>query len=288
MPETSPVLGKANGLTKVRCTQATMKLATFLPVSSADHVQTTVGRESVLHSRSWGELESLLARQSITAVLVDPAADGVGDTNTVLKFLKKHLSVPFLAYVALKADTFARVAKLSKHGLAGAILHPADERTLLNAVEKVSANSLAREFVGPFEASLGKLPPPVVEAIRDLFEQPQRYQFATDIALESGTTPAKVNRHMKSAELGSAQKLLILAKLLRGYSYLRNSELTVEGVSRKLGYSDRRAFGTHTQDVFGCSPSRLRDVADRGEIVKASLEWFYKPSQRHTFVKSRS
>lgn len=265
-----------------------MKLATFLPAPSAEHVQRTVGRESILHSHSWGELDSLLAKQPITAVLVDPGVDGVGNTNTALKFLRKYSSTPFIAYVSLNGMSFGSVAKLSKYGLAGAILHPADEQALLNAVEKVSPNSLVREFVGTFEASLGKLPPPLVSAIRDLFERPQRYQLATDIALEAGTTPAKVSRSMKSAELGPAHKLVILAKLLRGYSYLANSELTVEEVCRKLGYSDRRGLGTHTQAVFSCSPSRLRHFTDQGEIVRDLLEWYYKPSQRRAFVKLRS
>ena len=102
-----------------------MKLATFLPLSSADHVQTTVGRESVLHSHSWDELDSLLAKQPITVVLVDPAADGVGNTNTALKLLRKYSSIPFLAYVSVSARNLAPVAKLSKYGLADVILHPA-------------------------------------------------------------------------------------------------------------------------------------------------------------------
>lgn len=264
-----------------------MKLATFLPVRSAYHVQATVGRENVLHSRSWVELESLLAKQRVTAVLVDPAVDSVSSTNEALRFLREYPSIPFLAYVSLNARTFSSVARLSKHGLADAVLHPADEQALLGAIEKASANSLVREFVGAFEASLGKLPPQLVSAIRDLFERPHRYELGTDIALQAGTAPAKVRLSMKAAKLGPAQKFVILAKLLRGYSYLRNSELTVQIVCRKLGYSDRRVFGMHTQAVFACSPSQLRGVADQGEIVKALLEWLYKPSQRNAFVMPR-
>lgn len=262
-----------------------MKLATLLPASSAGHVQTTVGRKTVLRAHSWKELESLLATKPITAVFMDPAVDGACNTHTPLKLIRAHPTTPFVAYVPLSARNFAPVAKLSKYGLAGVILHPANDETLLNALEKISANSLVREFLGAFEASLATLSRPLVGAIQDLFERPHRYQFPTDVALEAGTTAGKVSRSLRSAKLGSAQKLMIGAKLLRAYSYLRDSKLSVEEVGWKLGYSDRRMLEAHTRAVFGCSPSRLRKAADTEEIIRLLLEWFYKPSQRHRVAR---
>jgi len=215
-------------------------------------------------------------------VLFDPSTHAPNNPAIAVELLGAYPSIAFLAYVVCTPGNFALVAKLSRHGLAGVILHPADKSSLSIAVNKAAGSALIRESLGSFEASWGKLPPAISRAIVDLFERPHRYSFATDIALEAGTTTVRVRREMKSAVAGSPQKLIILAKLLRGHDYLASSKLSVEAVCRKLGGWDRRVFAAHCRAVFGCSPSQLRHFTDKGEIVTALLEWFYKRSRQES------
>ena len=256
-----------------------MKLATLLPTGAVAHLGTIAGHEPFLHAQSWSELESVLTTQAITLVLIDPTAAAETDTNTASEVFAKYPSIPFLAYVSPSPENLRPIAKLSKNGLAGVILHPVAAHTLWSTVGKASVNPLVRETVGAFEASLATLSPVLLAAIRDLFQRPYRYSSATDIALEARSTPAKVRRNLKSAHLGPPRKLLVMAKLLDAYNHLRHANLTVDQVSQRLGYSSQSILARHSQSVFGCSPSRLRQCADRDEIVASLLEWFYKPSR---------
>jgi len=255
-----------------------LTLATLLPAAAAELIRETFRQTAVLHAHSWIDLEAVLGIHNINVVFVDPSLRPLKEPSPMLKLLSKYSSTRFFAYVSVSATNLAQVAKLSRHGLAGVIIHPADECSLWTAVERAAGSGLVRQSVGAFEASLGKLSSPLLSAVRDLFERPHRYQFAADIALQAGTTTAIVRRDLKSANVGSPQKLVILAKLLRGYSYLAHSKLPVEGICVRLGL-DRRVFAAHCGAVFGCSPSRLRHHTDEDEIVRTVLEWFYKPTR---------
>jgi AraC-like DNA-binding protein len=182
--------------------------------------------------------------------------------------------------VPLTPENLLAVAKLSTFGLADAILHPAPAKTLLNVVDRVFIPPHAQDFLGALEASFSKLPACVVTAILDLFRRPHRYESATDIACQAGITPKALENSMRSANLGAAKKLVILAKLLRACGYLRDSRYQVGRVCDRVGYSHRRIFAEHSRTVFGCSPSGLRSSNNPDEIVMSALEWFYKPYGR--------
>lgn len=264
-----------------------MTLATLLPNSSAEHVAKTLKTtEAVRHTRSLNELRLFLDRQAVNAVLIDPSMDGEESARQAARLSEKHFSIPFLAYVPVTPIGFSTVARLSTRGFAGVIVHPAPERVMAEALDRASGNRMARCLVGTFEASLRFLSSSVVFAIRDLFERPYRYQSALDIALEAEITPAQLRHEFREANLGTAQRLVIIAKLLRGYGYLRNSNMKVEQICEKLGYPNRRILAEHTRIVFLCSPSTLRANTDLKEVVRCLLEWFYKPSQRRLSADS--
>ena len=76
-----------------------------------------------------------------------------------------------------------------------------------------------------------------------------------------------------AAQLGSPKKLLIAAKVLRGFGYLRDPGYTVLDVSMKLGYKTPRIFSQHWVAVFGLTPARIRTrITDLG-AVQSVLAW---------------
>ena len=254
-----------------------MTLAAFLPRAFAVHVRTTVPNEQVLFAQSWQELDSLVALSSVNVGILDPSASGAPEIATVIALIRKHPSVPLLAYVPLTEQSFRAVATLSKYGLADAIVHPSDEKRLGNAIDTCGRTSLIRELLGTLEVALAKLSPEVLRAVQDLFERPKRYETGADIARSARTPIKNVYRDFQAADLGTPKKLVTVAKLLCGYCYLRSSSNSIRGICRKLGYSRPQIFAEYSSKVFGCYPSSLR-TADDVEVVRSLLDWFYKPS----------
>jgi AraC-like DNA-binding protein len=80
-----------------------------------------------------------------------------------------------------------------------------------------------------------------------------------------------------TTRLGTPKKLVVVAKMLRAYHHFKNSDLLFAQVSTLVGFSRVRAFVDHATHIFGCRPSNLRAEPDSQEIVRALLDWLYKP-----------
>jgi methylphosphotriester-DNA--protein-cysteine methyltransferase len=89
----------------------------------------------------------------------------------------------------------------------------------------------------------------------------------------AGIPIVRLYRNLHLANLGSPKKLLIAAKLLRGYGYLRDPGYSVLDVSVKLGYRSTRIFAQHAVSVFGLTPSRVRTRLPEADAIKKVLDW---------------
>jgi len=74
------------------------------------------------------------------------------------------------------------------------------------------------------------------------------------------------------------KKLVLVAKMLLAYHYLKDPGHTVAAVSKLVGFPQQRLLARHTRQVFGCLPSELRKTTNAQEIVKDVVEWFWQPS----------
>jgi AraC-like DNA-binding protein len=251
----------------------------FLPEDELAAVRQFLCEVHVLRSRSWDELHRIVASLNPTCAVLDPLHMSRGDTGRAILFLRKFPLTPTLAYVALGADNFHAVAKLAAEGLQDAFLHPLPDsgRRLKRVYEQYRSQQLVNEFLGVLAPTAGRLPANVFRAVTDLFERPQRYRTATDLAAQSGVTPRHLHRTFEAVRLGTPRKLMIAAKVLRAYAYLREPHSSVAEVTHRLGYDAVRVFRKHTDQIFGCSPAALRLEDDRAEVMRHLLEWFHKP-----------
>ena len=90
------------------------------------------------------------------------------------------------------------------------------------------------------------------------------------------TKPASrwlVSADWLAARLGSPKRLLIAAKVLRGFGYLRDPGYSVLDVSIKLGYKTARIFSHHWVSVFGLTPARARNRMTDDDAVALVLRW---------------
>jgi AraC-like DNA-binding protein len=91
--------------------------------------------------------------------------------------------------------------------------------------------------------------------------------------MEAGVAIVSVYRNLDAAQLGSPKRLLIAAKVLRGFGYLRDPGYSVLDVSIKLGYKAARIFSEHWVSVFGVTPARVRTRITDDAAIESVLRW---------------
>lgn len=252
-----------------------MTVAAFLPPRLLTHTRHAFADEAdILAASSWEELEGFIRRKPLSVVILDPAADGTLNVEAVAGLLKRYPSLPLIAYVTLHAPAFKAVAQLSKLGLEDVVLHHFDDapERFRERVERVGGYSLTHRLVDELNESLRELPRLLSATIENLFQQPHRYMSGLDLVTE-GTAIVSVYRNLGAADLGSPKRLLVAAKVLRGFCYLRDPGYSVLDVSIKLGYKTSRIFSQHWVSVFGQTPARVRNRLSDDDVLSSVLRW---------------
>ena len=253
-----------------------MSVAAFLPTKLVAHIKHVFADEAeLLIASSWQELEAFIRRKPVNVVILDPAADGIMNVSAVADLLKRYPSLPLIAYVTLHPPQFSAVAQLGRLGLKEVVLHRFDDEPegFRERVERVEGNSLTHDVLETLRGRLGLLPRQLSVAIEDLFESPHRYMSALDLAMEAGLAVVRLYRNLDAAQIGSPKRLVIAAKVLRGFGYLRDPGYSVLDVSVKLGYKTSRIFSQHWEMVFGHTPARLRTRLTDQAAIEAVMRW---------------
>lgn len=253
-----------------------MSVAAFLPARLLTHVRHVFADEpELLIASSWQELESFIRRKPVSVVVLDPAADGIMNVGAVASLLKRYPSLPLIAYVTLHAPQFSAVAQLGRLGLKEVVLHRFDDAPegFKERVERLEGNALTHDVIEALRERLSQLPRQLSVTVENLFEQPHRYSSALDLAMEAGIAIVSVYRNLDAAQLGSPKRLLVAAKVLRGFGYLRDPGYSVLDVSIKLGYKTARIFSQHWVTVFGMTPARVRTRLTDTAAIESVLTW---------------
>jgi AraC-like DNA-binding protein len=257
-----------------------LSVAAFLPARLLTHVKHVFTDEpELLVASSWQELESFIRRKPVSVVILDPSADGIMNISAVAGLLKRYPSLPLIAYVTLNAPAFNAVAQLGRMGLEDVVLHHFDDapERFRERVEQVEGNALTHSVIQAITDRLRQLPRQLSVTVENLFDQPHRYMSALDLGMEAGIAIVSVYRNLDTAQLGSPKRLVIAAKVLRGFGYLRDPGYSVLDVSIKLGYKSARIFSQHWVSVFGVTPARVRTRLTDEAAIESVLRWLRAP-----------
>jgi AraC-like DNA-binding protein len=268
-----------------------LSVAAFLPARLLTHVRHVFADDTELFlAHSWEELDTLIRRKPVAAVILDPMADGIMNVGAVAGLLTRYPSLPLIAYVTLGAPAFGAVAQLGRLGLHEVLLHRFDDapERFRERVEQVQANPLAHLVIGAIAPALGHLTRQLAVTIENMFDQPHRYTSALDLAMEAKIPIVRLYRNLEVAGLGSPKRLLIAAKVLRGFGYLRDPGYSVLDVSIKLGYRSTRIFSQHSVAVFELTPARLRTRLNDEDAVQRVLQWLGVKNFDHDLADLRS
>jgi AraC-like DNA-binding protein len=248
----------------------------FLPDRLLAHVRHVFIKEpDLVIAHSWDELDTIIRQRPVTALILDPAADGVMNVDGVVNLLKRYPSLPVVAYVVLNQESFGAIAQLSRHGLENVVLQRFEDspQRFRNVVERARGNPLKQKVLAALRSRLTEFPIKLISTVDEMFDMPHRYSSAQDVALRAEMSTIRLYRCFGAAGLGSPKRMLRAAKLLRAVSYLSDRGYSVRDVAKKVGYRNARLFGEHTLDVFGLTPSRVRTHLTPEDAAEKLLGW---------------
>jgi AraC-like DNA-binding protein len=257
-----------------------MRLAALLPSNSIEHVQTLLPERRTTFATSFEELGEVLSIERPGAVLVDPHSDG-DQTDAVVEMISRYPRARFIAYVQRTALSLRAVFRLSKHGLEDVFVHPVrpSDSRFLNTIRKIEADTLALDVLAAAEGKLAQLTPELEEVIFDLFRRPYRYESVSDLAAEARISIRGLYRELERCECASARKLISMAKVIHGFSYLQCSPRAIGEVARKLGYSTQDSFSKHMLQHLGMRPTAITSTITPESALLHLIEAVQKPSQ---------
>jgi AraC-like DNA-binding protein len=253
-----------------------MSVAALLHPPQLLHLRRALSKDyQILQADCWGSLESIIHGKPISAAILDPMWDRFTGVANCERLIQKYPSLPFIAYARVDARSIQAVARLSRIGLRDVILLDRDDyaERIKEKIDASTSSSVTNGFLTELRPSLARLPPRIAQTVENLFQVPHKYARAEDLAASASVTMSCLYRSFKSAQLSSPKKFLTAARVLRGYEYLLEPQFSVEHVASKTGYSSTRAFGRHTREVFGTSPSKLRATMEYDTILAVLHRW---------------
>jgi AraC-like DNA-binding protein len=253
-----------------------VSVVAFLPDRLLAHVRHVfVGESDLVIAKSWDDVNTIVRVKPVTALILDPAADGVMNVEAVESLLRRYPSLPVVAYVFLTKDSFGAIAQLSRAGLQNVVLQKFEDspKKFRETVERARGNPLKRKLLEGLRPQLSQLPLKLVATVDEMLDSPHRYKSAQDVAERAEMSPLKLYRNFSIAGLGSPRRLLRAAKLLKAVGYLQDSGYSVRDVARKIGYRNSRIFAEHTLDVFNLTPSRVRTHLAPEDAVEKLVTW---------------
>jgi AraC-like DNA-binding protein len=236
---------------------------------------------------SWADTTSILRRTHVDALFVDPGIEEPPATLTIARLVEEFPSVAVVVYGPLSPVTVAAVHELSKRGLYRVVLQNFDDDPMRIGVllDSIRPKQLLPLVFFSIHDEVAKLPPPLGLCLRQIFDAPLTVHSVDEFAKFAGLSRTRLYEIIEEAGLGSPKRLIIAARLLRAYVYLRDPGHAFSHVAQKTGFPDQRVLRTYLRAVFSMSVSQLRQFNDREALVHRLTTWIREGRRaKHLYI----
>jgi AraC-like DNA-binding protein len=202
--------------------------------------------------------------------IVDPRAGGALEPEQIERVMTRYPTLPIIVYTALAPDTIRATVELAKQGLQHVVLRGFDDepRRFRELLERQPAYAMSDAVLATLAPALSELPAPLARAIVRLFESPTCFDEVEDLAAVAGMTRRHLSRWLERVGLAPPRTLVIAARMARAYHYMRDPGHLLEDVARKMGYGSQRLFIRQARELFGLTPTEVREQLQPGELVE--------------------
>jgi AraC-like DNA-binding protein len=242
----------------------------FLPRQLLAHLRMVLRSDhSLVPAGSWAELQSIVTHRGADVVVADPTAAGHAEVQALEDVRRRYPSLPVVIYTQLSPSAMQSIVRLARSGVEHVVLSRFDDepRRFLDLLESIPANALGdrmlHELVGPLSA----LPVTVVRAIDQLFRSPARFKNAHDLAAAAGMNLRTLYRNLEPAGIYSARALVVSARLLRAYAFLKDPGRSIKDVAAKAGYHSPWQLSQQLREVTGRTAEQVRREVTQEALV---------------------
>ncbi len=247
-----------------------MDVVALLPRQLLDHLIQVLGpAHSLSASTDWSALRATVQSHIVDAVIADPAFDGNVHTQDLMDLRELYPSLPIILYTTLSATAMQGVIQLARYGVEHVVLARFDDEPtrFLELIEGVPGYALGDRMLQQLRAPIAKLPVTIGRAIEQLYRSPGRFHGARELAEASGVTPRGLYRHMAAVGMPSVKALVVSARLVRAYGYLKDPGRSVKEVAARVGYSRPWLLTKQMREYTGHVPSEVRMALSPEEFV---------------------
>jgi AraC-like DNA-binding protein len=242
----------------------------LLPRQLLDHLTQVLGpTHSLSAPADWSALRATVQSRIVDAVIADPAYDGRVHTQDLADIRELYPSLPIVLYTTLTAAAMQGVIQLARYGIEHVVLARFDDepKRFLELIEGVPGHALGDRMLQALRDSIARLPVAISRAIEQLYRSPGRFHGARELAEASGITQRGLYRHMAAVGMPSVKTLVVSARLVRAYGYLKDPGRSVKEVAARVGYSRPWLLTKQMREFTGYVPSEVRVALTPEEFV---------------------
>jgi AraC-like DNA-binding protein len=241
-----------------------------LPRHLLAHLRIVVGdTHSLAAATDPAELHSMLRVGDADLLIIDPAMRDGGQAEAIEDIIARHASLPVVVYTTLTPMSMRHVMRLARLGVQHVVLNRFDDepRRFLDLIERVPAHPVAELMLRELAEPLRLMPVVLARAVEQLVRSPSRARTIPDFAAMAGMTSRTLYRHLTPMGLPPRQ-LLIGARLLRAYIFLRGPDSRLKEVAVKLGYAQPEQLSEQLRDWTGLAAKDIRRTLTPTEFVR--------------------
>ena len=238
-----------------------MDVVALLPRHLLTHLTRVLGPAHTLSAPAdWTALRATVRSRIVDVVVADPALDGRVRTEELVEIRERFPSLPIVLYTSLSAPAVQGIIQLARYGVEHVVLARFDDdpQRFLELLEAVPGQVLGDRMLRALREPIGKLPVAIGRAIEQLYRSPARFHGARDLAMASGLTPRGLYRHLAAVGMPSVKALVVSARLVRAYGYLRDPGRSIKETAAQVGYHRPWLLTKQMRDYTGFVPSDVR------------------------------
>ncbi|MDA1082296.1 MAG: AraC family transcriptional regulator [Gemmatimonadetes bacterium] len=221
----------------------------------------------------WAHADSIIRRQPVDVLVVDPQFDGSATprTDRIRAARHRYRSLPMVVYSTLSANTMRSLVELGTEGLGQIVLYGLDDdpQHFRQVLELQPGILLSEQLVSAIRRPLNHTPAPVAAAVERAVRNPALIRSVGDLTAASGVPRRSLYRHFARAGLASPREVLAGARVLRAYALLRIPGYSLDMAAGQLRFSDVDAMTEAMKMTVGWTPGRARTRVAPEEFIRA-------------------
>lgn len=251
-----------------------MKVYTLLPSDAQARLTAALGSPAALVRAS--DEDGLVTHIGTTTrgtVVIDPklvSPTRLSDIVERLMTLESYVVV----YTSLTPDGIQASLPFLRANRADVVLRGYDDsllrlQQLLRTSERLTAGE---RVIAGLERALVQLPSALKTAIGDMLTNEGAIDSTKRLAAAAHMTRRSLDRWMDKVGIASARLLVATPKVIRAFTDMRHSDLSVARMATRLGFSSSRPLEQHCWALLGVHANELRNGLTTDEVVSRVVE----------------